>query len=95
MNLIRLAGCCLPLLITFPAAAGQPGEVSSSRDAILPADSALQIDCSLITGGFFGIQPTHGVEGFLTIESSRRLNVQATYTTSAQGTPSIAVQDIR
>ena len=82
------------IAVTFPAGAGQPGEVSAVRESRLPAGSAVQIDCGLITGGSFGIQFSHGAEGVLTIESSRRINVHAAYTAGSQGGSSIAVEEV-
>ena len=82
------------IAITFPAVSGEPGDVSAVVLATLPPGAALQVDCDRITGGAFGFEPIHGVEGFLFIESNRSMSVQATYTAHSEGFTSIAVEQV-
>lgn len=52
------------------------------KDSLKP-DQATKVDCSRIRD--FGIQPIHGFEGFLVIESALSLDVIAVYTAGKNG----------
>jgi hypothetical protein len=64
------------------------------KDSLKP-DQATKVDCSRIRD--FGIQPIHGFEGFLVIESGLSLDVVAVYTAGKNGgeVESIDVEHVR
>ncbi|MCI0388683.1 MAG: hypothetical protein MOB07_07935 [Acidobacteria bacterium] len=84
------------IAITFPAAPQQPGEVSKFIQEQLASDRAFQVDCDQIAKGF-GITFIHGAEGFLVVESTHSLDVNAVYTAgkNGSGVESIAVEQVR
>lgn len=71
------------------------GPISDFQKSKLGPDEAVKVDCSGIAN--FGIQPIHGVEGFLVIESNLSLDVIAVYTAGKRGgeVESIAVEQVR
>lgn len=61
------------------------------KDALKP-DQATKVDCSNIRD--FDIQPIHGFEGFLVIESSLSLDVVAVYTAANKGGDGVQSIDV-
>jgi hypothetical protein len=77
----------------------QPGPVSKFVPETLKADEASQVDCTVIANDF-GITFIHGAEGFLVIESTLSLDVNAVLTAAKNGdqggeVESIAVEQVR
>ena len=73
-----------------------PPQITDFIKEALKPDQATKVDCSRIRD--FGIQPIHGFEGFLVIESTLSLDVVAVYTAagnSGQGVVSTNVEYIR
>jgi hypothetical protein len=60
-----------------------PPQISQFIKDALEPDQATKVDCSRISD--FGIQPIHGFEGFLVIESALSLDVIAVYTAGKNG----------
>jgi hypothetical protein len=85
----------LSLAITFPAVALEPGPVSDKVLVALPADEAMQIDCETIVGGAFGIEPIHGAEGFVVVESTHGLAVSATHTAGSPDVTSLVAEQVQ
>jgi hypothetical protein len=70
------------LALSFPPETQTAGVVSDAIEEILPANSALQVDCEEILFGFtYAVPPpaTDYIQGFLVIESDKPLEVQAVH----------------
>ena len=81
------------IAVTAPAGEQKPGPVSGFIQERLQPDDAFQMDCTSIPR--FGIQAIHGLEGFLVIESSLSIDVNAVYTaTTGGGGASIALLQV-
>jgi len=85
------------IALTFPPNTLNAGMVSDTIEAELPYGKALQIDCEEIPSTFlpdFTAPPPY-VQGFLVIESTRRMGVTAIYTTGTkQAVESLDVKQI-
>lgn len=70
-------------------------QISKYFEGALKADGVERLTCSQISD--FDVQPIHGFEGFLVIESSYRLDVTAVYTAGENGgqVTSIDVEQVR
>lgn len=68
-----------------------PGHTAALPDRGLEYRTALSINCFQIANH---LPPGHGNDGFLTIESTRSLRVQATYTAGPQEVASILVHEV-
>jgi hypothetical protein len=82
------------LALTFPPAEQTAGAVSDVIMDMLPAKSALQVDCGEIPAGFSfsgGAPAETYTEGFLVLQSSGRLNVSAVYTGTDSATGGVSV----
>jgi hypothetical protein len=70
------------------------GPISKWVARALKGDEVTKIDCSQIRGTF-NLQPIHGLEGFLVIESTDSIDVTAVYTAGKGEVASIDVEQIR
>lgn len=80
----RLAEFLKSLALSFPPAEQAPGDRRLLALDALPAGRALKVDCEdvrrrLYPDGF----PENYIEGFIVLQSNRRLDVTAVYTTAA------------
>lgn len=86
------------LALAFPPAEQATGEISDQIEDVVGPGAALQIDCGEIRNEFvFAIPPpaTDHVQGFLVIESTRALHVEAVHTAAGTaGDVSIDVERI-
>lgn len=86
------------IALTFPPPAQEPGRVSDPIEEKLGPMEALKVACDEIPSQFFPGVPDFPpyVHGFLIIESSRKLNVTAVYTTGTAGAvQSIDVEEVK
>jgi hypothetical protein len=88
------------IALTFLPGQEQPGQVSKFIQQRLQADEAIQVDCTEIPTEF-GIQFVDtGVQGFLVVESTLSLDVNAVHIAGKNGdqggeVESIAVDEVR
>jgi hypothetical protein len=69
-----------------------PPLISNFIKETLKPDQATKVDCSRIRE--FGLQPIHGFEGFLVIESTLSLDVVAVYTAAKTGGDGVESMDV-
>ena len=79
--------------VRFRMKLASPGQITDFMVDSLKPDGVAHVDCGSIRD--FKIQPIHGFEGFLVIESLGSLDVVAVYTAGMTGVASIDVEYVR